>query len=344
MKIFVNAYLENNLGDDLFFEILQNRYKNHEYYLMSSSYKTTNKNVHILSNKIIVKAIRKLQIKQIIANKCDISVVIGGSMYMETQNKVPNFSLGKKPYYILGANFGPYKTQEYFDAVHRFFEGAQDVCLRENYSYELFKDLKNVRCASDIVFSLDTSNIKNTDNKRVIFSIISCKRKINDSYTSEYEKTIIKMTKFFVKNGYEICYMSFCKNEGDEQAIEEIISQCDEETKQHITKYYYNGNTREALEELANSQIIVGGRFHANILGMLLKKTVIPMMYSDKTENVLEDMDFKGKIIDIRKLDSFAVEELSKEDMAYKQNCEFQIKDAQNHFLKLDKVLKKAKK
>ena len=32
MKIFVNAYLENNLGDDLFFEILQNRYPNQEYY------------------------------------------------------------------------------------------------------------------------------------------------------------------------------------------------------------------------------------------------------------------------------------------------------------------------
>ena len=70
--------------------------------------------------------------------------------------------------------------------------------------------------------------------------------------------------------------MSFCKNEGDEQAIEEIISKCDKETKQHISKYYYKGNIKEALEELANSQIIVGGRFHANILGMLLKKAVIP--------------------------------------------------------------------
>jgi colanic acid/amylovoran biosynthesis protein len=122
MKIFVNAYLENNLGDDLFFEILQNRYPNQEYYLLSSSYKTTNKNVHIISNEIIIKAIRKLQMKQIIANKCDINVVIGGSMYMETQNKIPKFSLGKNPYYILGANFGPYKTKEYFNAAHKFLQ------------------------------------------------------------------------------------------------------------------------------------------------------------------------------------------------------------------------------
>ena len=36
------------------------------------------------------------------------------------------------------------------------------------------------------------------------------------------------------------------------------------------------------------------------------------MMYSDKTKNVLEDMNFKGKILDIRKLDSFNAEEISK--------------------------------
>ena len=64
------------------------------------------------------------------------------------------------------------------------------------------------------------------------------------------------------------------------------------------------------------------------------------MMYSDKTKNVLEDMNFKGKILDIRKLDSFNAEEISKENMTYKQDCEFKIKDAQKHFEKLDKVLK----
>ena len=45
----------------------------------------------------------------------------------------------------------------------------------------------------------------------------------------------------------------------------------------------------------------------------MLKKAVIPMMYSDKTKNILEDMNFKGKILDIRKLDSFNAEEISKE-------------------------------
>ena len=341
MKVFVNAYLENNLGDDLFMDILVNRYKNHQFYALTNSYEATCSNVHKIKNKYFIKLIRKLNLKPIIANRFDLVVTIGGSVYMETSSK-HKFSLGKNPYYILGTNFGPYKTKEYFNNAHEFFKKAEDVCFREKYSYDLFSDLQNVRYASDIIFSLDVSNIKITNNKKIVFSIISCKDKINEKYTQEYEKAIISLTKFFIEKGYEICFMSFCKLEHDEEAIENILAKCDEKIKEKITTYYYRGNRKEAIEILADSQIIVGGRFHANILGMLLGKTVIPMMYSDKTKNVLDDMKYEGKTIDIRNLHEFdAFKLLLEKDLQYKKDVSFQIKDAQNHFRKLDEILKK---
>ena len=61
------------------------------------------------------------------------------------------------------------------------------------------------------------------------------------------------------------------------------------------------------------------------------------MKNNDELSKKFEDI---RKILDIRKLDSFNAEEISKENMTYKQDCEFQIKDAQKHFEKLDKVLK----
>ena len=341
MKVFVNAYLENNLGDDLFMDILVNRYKNHQFYALTNSYEATCSNVHKIKNKYFIKLIRKLNLKPIIANRFDLVVTIGGSVYMETNSK-HKFSLGKNPYYILGTNFGPYKTKDYFNNAHEFFKNAEDVCFREKYSYDLFSDLPNVRYASDIIFSLDVSKIKITNNKKVVFSIISCKDKINEKYTEEYEKAIISLTKYFIDKGYEVCFMSFCKLEHDEEAIENILAKCDEKLKEKITTYYYRGNRKEAIEILADSQIIVGGRFHANILGMLLGKTVIPMMYSDKTKNVLDDMKYEGKTIDIRNLHEFdAFKLLSEKDLQYKKEVSYQIKDAQNHFSKLDKILKK---
>lgn len=177
-----------------------------------------------------------------------------------------------KEYYVLGSNFGPYNNKEYYNYYKNVFEKANDVCFSDKNSYEKFKDLKNVRWAPDIVFTLDTSNISIKNNKKVVISIIDCSRKNNCEYKDSYEKKIIEISEYFIRKGYEVIMMSFCKFEGDELAIESIYSKCNDDLEQKLKKYYYRGNIEEALNVMANCQIIVGTRFHANILGLLLGK------------------------------------------------------------------------
>ena len=187
-------------------------------------------------------------------------------------------------------------------------------------------------------------NIKMTNSKKVVISVIDCERKAKKEYKENYEKTIIDMVNFFEKNGYEIVLMSYCKKEGDEEAIKSILSKIEnEKIKSKIKTYFYSGNTEEALDVMGDCQIVVGSRFHANILGLVLNKTIIPIAYSDKTLNVLRDMNFKGKIYDIRNLDNFENNSLKEEDLTYKLDVNFQKKDAQRHFEKLDKVLWRTK-
>ena len=206
MKVFVNAYLENNLGDDLFFDILKNRYKGNKFYIMSSSMKKQ-EDVVIYKNKFINRIIRRFELKKFLTSKCDVIVSIGGSMYMEQKNdKNRKFFLGKKPYYILGSNFGPYHSDTYFNNAHKFFEGAKDVCFRDKYSYDLFSDISVVRYAPDIIFSLDVKDLENIKNneKRAIFSIISCENKIDAKYEAKYQDAIISMTKKLINDINEI--------------------------------------------------------------------------------------------------------------------------------------------
>ena len=80
MKVFVNAYLENNLGDDLFFDILKARYTGNKFYIMSSSMKKE-ENVVVYRKKLINRIVRRFELKRFLTNKCDIIVSIGGSMY-----------------------------------------------------------------------------------------------------------------------------------------------------------------------------------------------------------------------------------------------------------------------
>lgn len=352
-KVYIKAYFNDNLGDDLFIKMLTEKYNNVKYTtVLNRSIKNTFENKikmykpsrnNLFLNKLIkVVTLKTSSLENHIMNKNDIIVLIGGSMFIEKQYFSKKYYLGNnKPYFILGSNFGPYKTTEYYNKFHRIFSKANDVCFREKHSYNLFEDLKNTRYTCDMVFGLDTSSVKITNNKKVIISVIDCEIKQNMKNKDKYEKMIVSLIKKFYELDYSIVLMSFCKNEGDEVAIKRILSKIkSKKMKNKIEQYNYEGNAKEALDILGDSQIIVGSRFHANIIGLILKKTILPIAYSDKTINTLKDINYKGKIIDIRKLEDFNVDDITEKDLNYKINIDKYRKEAKKHFEKLDKVLK----
>ena len=152
------------------------------------------------------------------------------------------------------------------------------------------------------------------------------------------------MIDFYIEKGYKICLMSFCREEKDEEAIEEILEKCPKTVKEKIEKYYYNGNLEEALNIIGDSRIIVASRFHANILGILFGKNVITLSYSDKTKHVLSDMGLDSNIIDIKEIKNFNIKQNQKL-LQDNFSSEVEIKvieainDAKRQFEKLDKIL-----
>lgn len=349
-KIYLKVYYNCNLGDDLFIYIISKRYKNIDFitYSYMPNYINTCSNIKYIGNTIFFKMINRIikiaskkknNLEKLIQKKCECIIVLGGSMFIE-QNHIPIKMYNDKKYYIIGTNFGPYYSKEFFNYYYSFFSKSVDVCFRENFSYNLFKKLKNVRVAPDIVFGLDTKNIKITSDKRVVISVINCEQKQCKMYKEKYENLIVDLINKFYSLNYKITLMSFCKNEGDEIAISNVIGKItNSEILDCIDKYNYRGNIEEALNILGNCQIIIGSRFHANVLGLVMNKTVIPIAYSDKTLNTLNDIDFRGKVIDIRKLDDFDIKQLSVEDFSYKININKYKNDSLKHFQELDKVL-----
>jgi colanic acid/amylovoran biosynthesis protein len=106
-------------------------------------------------------------------------------------------------------------------------------------------------------------------------------------------------------------------------------------------KYCYRGNIEEALDTIGDSQVIVGTRFHANILGFLMNKVVIPIAYSDKTTNVLSDLKFSGKIFDIRFKEGLSFDNL--DDVILSNNFDMSVinKNLNDPFEKVDMILER---
>lgn len=350
-EVFLNCYAVKNLGDDLFFKIISERYENNFYLMSSYKYNDFSPNAKILyrnfPKKVLDKSSKIFKIgkttEQKLIDKSDIVVTLAGSVFMELEDnqKLNNWYKNlNKDYYILGSNIGPYHTEEFLDNVENIISNSKDTCLRDKKSFKLFENLDNVRVASDLIFSLDTSKYKTKEKRKVIFSVINCDKKekqIGNSIRQDYEKKICEMIEFFQNKNYAVELMSFCQKEGDEEAIKSII---EKSNNKDIKTFFYNGNIEETLKEIASSKIIVGTRLHANILGLNMNKTIIPICYNNKTTEILKDINFSGKIIDINKINEFNVNCLTKKDLTYKCDVKFQKKDSLNHFKELDKILK----
>ncbi len=351
-KVYLKICLNKNLGDDIFLDMFLNRYPNVSIYATSNyKYNINNySNIHIYSGfkyKLINKIGKIFKeynlVERILKINKDYMVYIGGSIFMENHNmdywqkNVKQYKSPYIPYYILGCNIGPYTDKEYIPLlIDEVFKNAQVVSFRDKASYDLCNFLNNVRYTTDIVFAMELNNEKKS-KKRVIFSIIDWYKKANEKDAKIYEEKIIELTREFYNKGYEIMYMSFCKAEGDEQAIERIESKMNDIKVQN---YYYNGNIKEALEELQQSEIIVGTRFHANILGILMNKKIIPIAYNNKTVNILKDLNFKGKLYTKENLKNMNIDEIILDNQIVEADLQEEKHKANKHFEELDKILK----
>lgn len=319
-KIFVDVYLAYNLGDDLFLDILSKKYPKAEFTVnyvgrdydeFIAKYKNVKRRKYTLLDKVL----QKLKIKDTLTNYKNIAeshdamIFIGGSifrdesyhesLYRDRINIIDEFNKLDKPVFILGSNFGPYTREKFFKDYKEFFARCKDVCFRDTYSYNLFKDMKNVRCEPDIVFQLDLDRFKNSEKKDIIgFSIIDVNHKDGlAQYENEYIKSHIKSIELLVSKGYRCCLISFCEKEGDLQAINKILENLSIETNKYVDVYEYNGNLEDSFNIISEFKLFIAARFHANIIAQLLEVPILPVIYSDKTSNMLRDINLDNLMI-----------------------------------------------
>lgn len=356
-RVRIFAYTKVNLGDDLFIKILCERYNSSIFIIYAPKiYKKIFENINNLkvipSDKIFNRAwgfiCRKINrindLDRKLSMDVDAIVQIGGSLFIQNNSWRNKFNLITKPkviegkeVFLLGANFGPYIDNEYYELHKELFRKYSDICFRDKYSFNKFKDLPNVRMADDIIFGIK-EKYENGEkkNNNALISVIKPSLKSVDGYDDIYYKKMKEILERLIDDGMNVTLMSFCKGEGDEEAIQKIISIVDKKYKCKVSTYNYRGNLDEALKIIDNSKLLVSSRFHGMILGFLYNKHVLPVIYSDKMLNVIKDLKFRGDYTDIKNIEDFKVESIDFFSNKNKLDIEKAKKNSNNHFLKLD--------
>ncbi|WP_043931070.1 polysaccharide pyruvyl transferase family protein [Bacillus sp. EB01] len=356
-KVMITAYLNSNLGDDLFIKILCDRYKDVNFYMHGSPRYKDNfkeiKNLTYISQNKIYSLIDKVSykvnnfslIRRITNRLMDAHVYIGGSLFIQNDSwkskwaKHKHLLLKNKPNFLIGSNFGPWTDQEFYMAYKKAFSHYTDICFRDMKSYNLFKELNHVRYAPDVVFNLDVDTSAMNDKGKVGISLIDLSERDGlKEYKKDYLDTIKKMVDYLVSQGKKVTLFSFCKKEGDETALNEVLRLLDSDARKSVNSYLYNGDLNEAIELLSDMETIVATRFHAMILGIRLKKNVFPIIYSDKMLTVLDDMGFQGEIIKLNELKKFDIEKLNS-TINLPDSIDDYMEESKKQFKELDKLL-----
>lgn len=344
-KVYILAYSKMNFGDDLFIDTLVKKYKKVQFYSKalqtSSIVYQNNENLHFLDYSI--DDLLDLNVLEF-----DAIVYIGGSIFMEHKGGIERVEKLKKlaikynerciPFYYISSNFGPYIREEYKNTVRDIFLNCTDVCLRDMYSYNLFKDIENVRYCPDAIFSTKIKKSKR-EEKTIGISIIDFKfREELKNKEYKYKELLVKSINRFIENGYKVKLFSFCQYEGDEDTAKIIMEEI--ENKEKIESIVYKGNVDEFLKAYSKMEYAICSRFHAMVLSYLLEQKICVLSYSDKITNTIKDLNLLEQFYEIKNIDGIDCIKIQDfQEVNYNKNI---IKEANNQFKKLDELLQNA--
>lgn len=365
-SVMVYGYYAINLGDDMFLEKLITRYPDTMFFVYSvyfcEEYRAFFErfdNVKFYSTEdSFVQRVNKIGQKfkindlfeLLLLKRSSATVHIGGSIYQQVGDYNLDYKIRRrrkqpfKPFYSISCNFGPHQTQEFMAKWSKQFKKFKDICFRDKYSYNLFSSFKNVRYAPDVLFSHKCENASEQSGSVAIsvYNPFSPGRNLPPQISESYLDAMIKTVCDLVSHGKKVTLLGFCAFEGDGVFLHDLIERLPEDARLKIEAINYTLQTKEqTLNALSSAEYVIGTRLHSVILGIAMNKKVLPIVYSKKTDYILNDMGFDQPVIKIEEIENYKDTGFARLLNEIKPFNAAEYKAlAENQFAKLDSFLK----
>lgn len=354
--VFVLGYPNNNLGDDLFFKILLERYPGTQFIFNNAAKsKILTKYPNAVEDNL--HGIKKLKS----LTKIDMFLLIGGSMFQEVVPKrvwlkgtihliieLVMLKFLKKKIIFIGFNFGPYKTNLFLFMNRIVFSLVDYLSVRDKKTFELLKKNKKLHFFPDIVFGLnDKKFINRNKTKSIAVSVMDFGPNVN--FQQKYEDFLVNILKP-LKGKIKINLFGFQhSDEIDDLVVAKRIRKRLNESDISVVQYS-GSNMDEFLKEYYENEFAISSRFHSLVLSLKAGQKIISINYNVKVENLKETFNLKNTYVNpiefknmrrvnqiIDEINSWITDE--KKEKEYYMNIKIAKRESEKHFSLLDKFL-----
>lgn len=318
MGIEINGYFDRNLGDDLMIKAALDNIDGSYLNCQDKSMTVPFGNAPL-------------------SGSADIKLRVSGSCFLVPNNKallyrMKEVYLGKHkcPHAVISCNISPFinRISEY--VIKKQISELQLITVRDSFSYEYITDhVKNVRCEffHDLVFSVPVPSHTGQHNIGITA--------YNKAGSEGFDKLAKVADRYIKDTGCNVILFAFDTGiEDDTKAAREIFFRC--RYKEKIKISAHNGNGQNILNDLSSCSKLIASRHHGIVLGLRMGIGVVPLIYSDKSLHMLNDLGFCDQIFSI---DNFNADEIyqSLENTSYRLNKNV-IYDAENHIRLFKKI------
>lgn len=321
LRILLDGYIDNNFGDDLMLYIAADGLKEHKLYITSP----------------------KLNIAEYTEEKSgfDCYLKVTGSGFLIHNNKGIVYRMRdmyrekrySKNRAVINCNISDFINRFSEKLIQKQISEYDFVTVRDRYSYEyITQNIPNVKCEKypDIVLSLSDEMIPNVNSENVLG--ISVHKSADVNVFAEIADRFINET------GRNVCLLCFNTGSEDDISVAENIYGIMK--NKHMTEIVKYTDINNMLKNLKRCGVILGIRFHSVILALRLGIPFVPIAYSYKTKNALDEIGYNGKIYDVN---NFRADEVLKSILnsaPYVLDNSI-INSAENHIKRFDEYIKR---
>ncbi len=300
MKIILEAFFDNNFGDDLFINTIFNRYPNAEFYAFWDSLHPA------VLNK--VRALNRLHIRP---GNCRVMeeehfdgyIMVGGDVFMNWGNfreRIARMEAVKKHggfVALLGFNLYEEYSEETLGELRTMMHLADVVLPRDIATaqrlHSIVPDVE-VTCSADMAFTAKYDTAK-TDNREILGIAPRRKYLASDAEHADYCAGMAAIADGWLEkhpNGIAR-FLAFSAGTFDDAAVSrEIISLMKHGARTEIVPH--TGDISVFLESFKNCTAMLPTRFHGLVFALVFGIPFVAVTYEVKLNQLLDELNDTG--------------------------------------------------